>query len=595
MTRKGSGVRVPHGPPACLVRVGAVPTAPIDELVESDNSDVDSEVVDRIEQGRAALRAGDASRARAAVSSLDPARGDVLEILARAEYLDLAFGPAIEHWERAYAAYRSVGDQLGAIRVARTVAGMHSSILGQFAVSAGWLSRAQTLLATVGDTSERGWVALNAGMFEPDRPTKHARFSEALTIARASGDQQLEVAALAYLGASLVHGDDVARGMQLLDEALAAVAGDEVDDFCVLEEVFCQLFSACEHARDVTRADQWIHVGEAIAARRGLPAVSAFCRTHYGAVLTVAGRWPEADSTLTEAIQLWALGQRSSILRGGALVRLADLRVRQGRYEEAAALLADLHPMNEREAARPLAAIHLARGESAIARDLLERALEPIEPESAGAAPLLEVLVEVLIVDGDAAAAERAADQLVAASRRHASPYLRAAAALARGRVCLATGAGDARACLREALDQFSRTNMPLELARARLELATAIASEQPAVALTEARAALDVFERLRASRHTDQATALLRKLGVRLPVARTASAGPLTGREAEVLDLVGAGFSNSEIAERLYISRKTVEHHVSNVLAKLGLRSRAEAAAWAVRHSSVVSEPASE
>ena len=54
-----------------------------------------------------------------------------------------------------------------------------------------------------------------------------------------------------------------------------------------------------------------------------------------------------------------------------------------------------------------------------------------------------------------------------------------------------------------------------------------------------------------------------------------------------QFVTLVGHGLSNPEISDRLYISRKTVEHHVSNILAKLGLRTRAEAAVYAARAKS--------
>jgi thioredoxin-like negative regulator of GroEL len=350
-----------------------------------------TEIKDLIAAGTQALRSGDAAGARRAFESAlaeSAEDGDVIEGLARAAYLDLDFLSAMESWERAYAAHRAAANQIGAVRVARTLAYMHGSVMGDWAVMSGWIARAQTLLAGAADSGEAGWVALNLGMFESDRARKDEHFRTALAVARRVGDAALEFVTLAYLGASLVHADRTEEGMVLLDEALAAVAGREVDDFLVLEEIFCQLFSACEHAHDVGRADQWSRVGEEIARRRNLPAVSAFCRTHYGGVLTAAGRWPEADEALMEAVRLWGLGHRS--LRTGALVRLADLRVRQGRFEEAEQLLDGLQ--DDANAARPLAAIALARSQTSLARHVLERALDPLDPTSAAAAPLLALL-----------------------------------------------------------------------------------------------------------------------------------------------------------------------------------------------------------
>ena len=396
--------------------------------------------------------------------------GDVIEGLARADYLDLAYMSAIEGWERAYAAHRASDDRLGAVRVARTLAYMHGSIVGDGAVMSGWLARARTLLGDDTESAEAGWVALNLGMFEGDRTAREARFREALTIARGASESELEFLTMAYLGASLVHDDRVDEGMAHLDEALAAVAGSDVDDFCVLQEIFCQLFAACEHAHDVSRADQWIRIGEGIAERRRLPAVSAFCRTHYGGVLTNAGRWPEADVALTEAVRLWGLGHQS--LRGGAVARLADLRVRQGRFEEAERLLRGLE--GSVEAARPFAVTQLARGETALATDTIERALEQIDRGGTAAAPLLALLVDVHLAAGRLSEADVAVTELESCATRHASHFMAASAALARGRLCLSMGSGDPRACLRAALAEFDLAQMPIEVAHARLELARA-------------------------------------------------------------------------------------------------------------------------
>jgi DNA-binding NarL/FixJ family response regulator len=75
----------------------------------------------------------------------------------------------------------------------------------------------------------------------------------------------------------------------------------------------------------------------------------------------------------------------------------------------------------------------------------------------------------------------------------------------------------------------------------------------------------------------------------VRRPAVAVAG---LTEREQQVLELLRAGLTNPEIGERLFISAKTVEHHVGRVLAKLGVRNRAEAAAVAVAASPTPNRP---
>jgi DNA-binding NarL/FixJ family response regulator len=124
---------------------------------------------------------------------------------------------------------------------------------------------------------------------------------------------------------------------------------------------------------------------------------------------------------------------------------------------------------------------------------------------------------------------------------------------------------------------------MPLDMGEARLELARALAGNEPELASDEARTAMAAFRELGASRAMDAAAAVMRELGLGT-AARARSYGELTAREQEVLGLLALGMSNAQIAQTLVISEKTAGHHVSRILSKLGVRNRAEAAAHAAR-----------
>ncbi|GAA1732427.1 HD domain-containing protein [Isoptericola hypogeus] len=105
--------------------------------------------------------------------------------------------------------------------------------------------------------------------------------------------------------------------------------------------------------------------------------------------------------------------------------------------------------------------------------------------------------------------------------------------------------------------------------------------------ALDPDQAAHRVLDEARRGRlDADAARAMLAAAGRPVPASlRPPHPNGLTGREVEVLRLVAQGCSNAEVARRLVISRRTAEHHVQHVYAKIGTSSRAAAALFAVEH----------
>lgn len=484
--------------------------------------------------------------------------------------------------EQTYAALRADGDTRAAARLAAyQIAFDHIALFGNAAVSQGWLERGIHLAEQSGDCVEVGWVALARALHAAGTGERDHWIATAERAADTFHDDDLHFDALAYRGLTLVEARRVTDGMRDLDEAAAAAYAGEVRSPVVAGEIYCKLMVACETVMDVPRAEQWHQVFETLDHRLDIAWASAICRMHVGAVWTAAGRWTEAERELTRSLDLYDATYRA--LRPAACARLAELRVRQGRLDEAERLVASSR--NDSFAIRPAARVAWVRAvndtERTAAAAAFAEALTQHDGELARL-PDLAALAELQLACGQTEAAARSATRLAEVAAEDIGEALTGYARLAMGLIAQAGSAPDAHHVLRTAVRLFAAARLPLEQARAQATLAQALAESDPGAALAEARQAAEIFAWLGASADLDRACVLLRSLGSR-PYRVPRAEGLLTGREHEVLCLVADGLSNPQIAERLFLSRKTVAHHVSNVLAKLGLRNRAEAAAWLV------------
>lgn len=535
---------------------------------------------DLLRQGREALATADWERAR---TCLELARelgetAEVLDLLSQAAHFQGEQIEAIDLKERAFAAYRRRDEPAAAAEVARWLAFLYGSVHGNGAAANGWMARAERLLEGVEESVGHGRLALDRAPWTDDPAERERHAKAALTIARRFGDRDLEFSAQALLGHAYVTSGRVAEGMSLIDEAMAAVSGGEVCRVDSIGEIYCRLLGACERVTDIRRAEQWMAAARRFVAWGDF--VPPTCRLHYGGILIAVGRWPEAEQELLAAARVFEGGYRA--MRAAPLIRLAGLRVRQGRCEEAERLLEG----NEaRPAARQvMASIAMARGELALAEDLARLCLDAEIASDRACVPMLELLVDIHLARDDLDAARQALESLTALAAGGADDRTVAAVQLATGMLRSAEGDERGRTQLQAAVESFSALELPLEAARAQLELARALGLRAPAGAVAEARLALATFERLGAAANADAAAELLRALGEAAGRTWPKHYGTLTKRETEVLALLSAGCSNAEIAKRLYISPRTAEHHVANILSKLGLRGRAEAAAYAAR-----------
>jgi DNA-binding NarL/FixJ family response regulator len=551
-------------------------------------------VLGRVES---ALDAGEFGTARdllddALAQADDPA---LRQVLGTIHYLEDRFDDARTQWERAFRAFRARGELKAAARCACHLAELHYSLENQVAAH-GWAQRGRRALGETGDCVELGYVELAVvacDLGDVEALETAARF--ALGLAERFEDLELEARALADLGFALVCRGRVDEGFTHLDEALAVLTSGRVRDAAVIGRSFCSLLSACDRVGDIRRCEEWVRTVEqqVLAPLDGRPVIMrTHCRVAYGSVLRSAGRWAEAETMIDWVLS--AEGSSSVGHRIEAMANLAEVRLGQGRVEEAAAMLA---PYEDRlPVSCALAQVHLAQGSPRLAMAVAERALEVLVGDVPRRSALLGVLVEAAIAADDLPAAEIGVGQLRELAVDQELRQVQVRARFAQGLLQAARQELDAATdTFRQALAMTVDDEHPLLTGRIHLAAAEIRASLGDATsAIAHLRSALAVFQRIGATSFADHAVSVSRGLGdvvmrSRPSIARLAD---LTARESEVLALLGTGATNAEIAARLYLSPKTIEHHVGRILAKLQVRSRAQAAAVAAAAVAVPDSP---
>jgi ATP/maltotriose-dependent transcriptional regulator MalT len=479
--------------------------------------------------------------------------------------------------ERAFRIHRSTGDAVGAGRVAAWLAADYLEFRGEDAVARGWLDRSHRMLDDLPDGPEHGWLALHEGSYRLNVDGDH---DEAARLARRATDlgREFAVADLEAIGMSLegiavVLRGDVEPGLRMLDEASAIATGEDLEQPMALGWALCYVIGACETVGDFSRAAQWSAPMREFAESWSARQLLGVCRSAYGSVLTARGEWAEAEAELEAAVADLDASRPGMV--GSGLVRLAELRARQGRVADARALFE--RAGGHRAAVLGLGRLALAEGDPATAADAAERVLRRLPASGVLArVPAVELLIRARVALGEFDAAAEACTELNRAGEDLGTPYLRGRSRLVAGELAAATGDHDAaRRAFEDAIDCFDEGEAPYDAALARLGLAGVLAAVgRKEAAASAARAARTTLAGLGADPRTSAGT----------DSERRALFADLTPRELEVLQLVAQGLGDAEIAERLVLSPHTVHRHVANVRAKLRLPSRAAAVAYAAR-----------
>jgi DNA-binding NarL/FixJ family response regulator len=537
-------------------------------------------VVDDLHRAREAYERREWVAAYRALSDLDDThlQADDFAALAITAFLLGHRNDCVQALQRAYQAELEENDTVGAVRAAYWLA-MTLWQGGEAAISNGWLARGERLLERVDeDVVERGYLLERATFGH----IANGQFAEAAAAAprvteygRRFGDPDLTAMGLHIEGRMTIFSGQVADGLRLLDEAMVWVLAGEVSPI-LSGVIYCSCVEACQQISDFGRMGEWTHALTIWCdSQPGLVAFTGQCAVHRGQLMRLHGAYRDAISELEHAAGRYAAAGGSPAVGQAHYERGEALRIR-GEYDAAEAAYTEAaeygHP------AQPgRALLWLARGRPDAASAAIHRVVAEVQ-DPVHRSQMLPTAVEVLVEVGEIEDAASLADQLCGFGSTFGCTALQAAGEYARASVAIARAeAEDALAAARSGADAWARLSAPYEVARCRVLIGRALRllgdAESAVADLAEARRA---FAGLGAAPAEHDVTVLLGD--ARAP-------GGLSPREIEVLRLVSAGKSNPEIAAALVLSEKTVARHLSNIFAKLDVRSRTAAAAFAFEH----------
>ena len=501
-----------------------------------------------------------------------------LEALAEAAWWLCKTDKSIAARQRAYAAFRDAKDDRGAARTAARLFHEHF-YRGAGAVAVGWLRRGFRHVERDPGCVEWGWLRMAEAELQLHQgPLEQAvdGAAQAVQTARDHGDADLAAVAMQIQGRALVAQGRIDEGLVLLDEAMTCVLAGELAPLFT-GWVYCSVILACKDLADLQRASEWTEAARVWC--EALPATTPYsqglCRIYRGEVLALRGAWAEAEAEMRRAHQELLSHKpqgaaEASYGVGEVLRRRGDLFGAEQAFVGAQQLGWDPQP--------GMALLRLAQGRVAVAAAALRSALASHSVDRFGRARLLAAQVEVAIAAGALDDARDAARELATIADGLSSAVVQATASMAQGALHVAAGEpAAALEDLRRGLGGWRTLGLPYEQAQARLLIGETLRmlgdEESGRIEIDAARAG---FNRLGAAADARHAAVLLQR--------RHGSPRVLTDREVEVLRLVAAGKSNRDIAGALHLSEHTVARHMQNILAKLGVSSRAAAISSALK-----------